>query len=37
MFRALLADIQEVLHQQQLVYSVRVMSFGFHINPGAAN
>jgi hypothetical protein len=28
MFRALLAHLQEVLHKRQLVYWVRVMSFG---------
>jgi hypothetical protein len=30
MFRALLARIQEVLHKQQLVYCVRVMSASYH-------
>jgi hypothetical protein len=37
MFRALLAHLQEVLNQRHLVHCVRVMSVGYHFNPGAAN
>jgi hypothetical protein len=42
MFRALLANLQEVLHKRHLVCCVRVMSVGcirfgmFHSNPGGA-
>jgi hypothetical protein len=40
MFRALLAQLQEVLHKQQLLYSVRVIcvevELQFHSNLGSS-